>query len=321
MSAVVLVSGDDDLLLLRETERRVEELLTAEPDLDVQRYDATELDHLPELRTTSLFGTRACVVLRGVEALTGDLKAEVEAYVAAPSDGAVLVLVARGLGRVQRIARLVKEQGERIDVRTPAEWDDRGWDHLVGEEFRRLGKKADATAIQAVREHAGTSPAAIASQVAAVCAAHDEIPTLAAEHVHDVVSGHGRASGFAVADAVAQRDPLGALTALRGALDAGEAPLAIVGALSWRLRQLLLVRSGASAAEAGIRSSGQHRRAQADAARFRPGELAWAHDRLATLDLALKGGELPDDVVIEIAVLELATSRDVGAPFNPLAVG
>lgn len=321
MTPVLIVNGDDDLLVMRETDRHVGALKAADADLDVQRYDVSELEHLPELRTTSLFGGRSCVVLRGAEGLAGSLKAEVEAYVESPSPDSVLVLAARGTSKIQKIAKLVKAQGERVDVRTPAEWDDRGWDRLVGEEFRRLRRKADATAIAAIREHAGSSPTAIASQVSSVCSTHPGVPVLAAEHVHDVVTGHGRASGFAVADAIARRDPVEALTALRGALDAGEAPLAVLGALTWKVRQLLLARSGSSAKDVGLRSAGQFRRVKAEASRFNPAELAWAHDRLARLDLELKGGELPDDVAIEIAVLELASSREVGAPFNPLAVG
>jgi DNA polymerase III subunit delta len=242
----------------------------------------------------------------------------VETYLAAPSDEAILVLVARGTGKIPKIAKLAKEGGERIEVTTPADWDDRAWDRLVGEEFRRLGRKADATAIAAVRGHAGTDAVVIASKVGSVCAAHAGVPVLTAEHVEAAVEGHGRVSGFAIADAVAERDPAAALVALRGALEAGEAPLAVLGALAFRFRQLLLVRSGAAPKEAGI-SPGQHRRLQALAAAFTPGELAWCHDRLAALDVQLKGAELPDGLLLELAVIEVATSQTVGAPFNPLA--
>jgi DNA polymerase III subunit delta len=318
MTCVILLSGSDDLLLQRELERRLDELREQDPGLVVDVRDVSETDHLPELRTTSLFGGTTCVVLRGAELIAGDLKAEVETYLAAPSEDAVLVLVARGVGRIPKIAKLAKERGERLDVKTPPDWDDRAWDRLVGEEFRRLGRKADATAIAAIRGHAGTEPAVIASKVASVCAAHLAVPTLTAEHVDAAVEGHGRVSGFTIADAVAERDPGQALVALRGALESGEAPLAVLGALAFRFRQLLLVRSGASPKEAGV-SPGQHRRLQALAAAFTPGELAWCHDRLAELDVQLKGAELPDDLLLELAVIEVATTQVVGAPFNPLA--
>jgi DNA polymerase III subunit delta len=181
-----------------------------------------------------------------------------------------------------------------------------------------LQRKADATAIAAIRAHAGQVPGEIASKVASVCAANGVVAVLTAEHVDAVVEGHGRVSGFAVADAVAARDAAGALIALRGVLEAGEAPLAVHGALTFRFRQLLRVRSGASPKEIGM-AGGQYGRLKAIAAVFGPGELAWCHDRLAQLDLDLKGSELPGDLVLELAVLELATPRKVGAPFNPLA--
>ena len=318
MPPVLLLAGDDDLLLQRELEQQLARLRETYPDLDVDVRDVSELEHLPELRTTSLFGGTTCVVLRGVETVTGDLRAEVEHYTADPSADAILVLVARGTGKIQRIAKAAKANGERVDVKAPPDWDERGWERIVGEEFRRLKRKADATAIAAIRAHAGNDPTAIASQVSSVSAAAADVATVTAEHVEAIIEGHGRASGFAVADAIAERDPSAALVALTGALEAGDAPLAVLGAITFRIRQLLRVRSGANAKQAGI-SPGQHRRFQALASRFTPGELAWCHDRLAQLDLELKGSELADDLLIELGVIELATSREVGAPFNPLA--
>jgi DNA polymerase III subunit delta len=322
MTPLLLLAGTDDLLLQRELQRQLDELRREDPELDVNVHDVTELDHLPELRTASLFGGRTCVVLRGVEQLAGDaraaLRAEVEAYLEAPSDDAVLVLVARGVGKVQRLAKLAAARGTRVDVATPAEWDQRAWDRLVGEEFRRLGRRADATAIAAIRSHAGIEPAEIASKVATVCAASPQDATVTAEHVEASVAGSGRVSGFAIADAVAERDPAAALVALRGALDAGEAPLALLGALVFRFRQLLLVRAGASAKDANT-SPGQHRRLDGLTRGFNPGELAWCHDRLARLDVQLKSAEVPDELLLELAVLEVATSRTVEAPFNPRA--
>lgn len=317
---VTLIAGDDDLLLQRALERVLADLRAADPDLDVEVCDVQETDHLPELRTASLFGGRKAVVLRGADGLTGDLKREVEQYLEAPSDDAVLVLVARGVSRIQKVAKLAKEQGERVDVKRPADWDDASWERLVGEEFRRLQRKPDASAIAAVLAHAGNEPTSIASKVSQVVAATDAGRTIAAEDVERVVEGHGRRSGFAIADAVAERDPAAALVAMRGALESGEAPLAILGALVFRVRQLLQVRAGAGARDVGV-STGQHRRLKGLSGRFNPGELAWIHDRLARADVDLKGSELPDELVIELAVIDVASPREVGAPWNPLVAG
>jgi len=319
MDPVLLFNGDDDLLLQRAVEEWIAQVRATDADADVSVVDATEIEHLPELRTTSLFGGRAYVVIRGVEAVAGGLKAELEQYLADPSNQATLLLVARGIGRIPKIAKLASASGERVDVKRPTDWDDRGWSTLISGEFARLGRQVDAAAIAAIRAHAGADTTTIASQVSSVCAATTGDGAITVTDVEAIVEGQGRATGFAIADAVAERDPAAALIALRGALNAGEAPLALLGALVFRSRQLLQVRAGASPKEAGM-SPGQHRRVQALSRAFGPGELAWCHDRLSELDLELKGSELPDDLMLEAAVIELATARTVGRPWNPMAV-
>ncbi len=305
MSEMLLVTGDDDVLLQRELERRLALLRDAHADLDVDVRDVAELERLPELRTSSLFGSTVCLVLRGAEQVSGELKADLEAYLDDPAPDVAVVLVARGVGKIQRIAKLVKQHGDRVDVKRPADWDDAAWVALATDEFARHDRRADDEAIAALRAHAGTDTTAIVSQVATVCAAAPA-GTITVEHVEQAVEGRGRASGFAVADAVVERDPARALVALRGALESGEAPLALLGALTFRLRQLLRVRGGSSARDAGM-SPGQHRRTQALLRGFGAGELAWCHDRLARLDLDLKGSDLPGELLLEIAVVEIAT--------------
>lgn len=314
-SPVYLVTGDDDLLVQRESEKLLQRLAGEISDLDVQHVDVLTTDRLPEMRTASLFGGTRCIVLRDAAGLTGTLADDVAAYLDEPSPEAILVLVARGTGRIRGLATRAKKVGERIDVKMPAPWADREWAELVRDELRRAGRKADPAAVAALLDRAGTDPGMIATRSAQVAAASPgEMITV--DDVERVIEAHGNQGAFAIADAVAERDPGTAIVALRGALEAGESPLALLGAIIFRLRQLLQVRAGMSAKEAGI-SAGQYRHLQAAARRFRPGELAWCHDRAARADLDLKGSDLPHELVAEVAVAELATSRDVGPPWNP----
>jgi DNA polymerase-3 subunit delta len=274
------------------------------------------------MRTASLLEERTCVVLRGVEALSGEshraLREQIEQYLAAPDPSNVLILVARNIGRIPTLAKAAAAAGEKIDVAIPAEHDGRAWDRLVADEFARLGRQVQPAAIEAIIEHAGHDATVIASQVATVCHATEAGRVITDEDVEVVVAGQGRVSAFVIAEAIERRDPVAALMALRGAMGSGEAPLRIVGALTFRMRQLLQARAGAEARDIGIppgRLSHLRRTAQA----FLPGELAWCHDRIARLDVALKGSDLPDDVLMDVAVVELATSRAPGAPFDPTA--
>jgi len=322
MATVLLVVGTDPLLCDREVERQLDLIRADGIPTYVQRLEAAELDGLPELRTVSLLDERTCVVLRGVEALSGEanrpLRDQIEQYLAAPDTTNVLVLVARNIGRIPTLAKAAAAAGVKIDVAVPAEHDGRAWDRLVAEEFARLDRQAEPAAVAAIIAHAGHDATVIASQVATACHATEAGRAITADDVEAVVAGQGRVSAFAVADAIERRDPATALMALRGAMGAGEAPLRIVGALTFRLRQLLQARAGAAARDIGIPPGRlDHLRRSAQA--FLPGELVWCHDRLAQLDVALKGSDLPDDVLMDVAVVELATSRPPGAPFDPTA--
>jgi DNA polymerase-3 subunit delta len=322
MGAVVLVVGPDPLLCDREVEARLEAIRSDGVPTNVLRLDAGELDALPDLRTASLLGERTCVILRDAEDLAGEarraLREELEAYASDPDPINAVVVVARSVARIPTLAKALAAAGEKVEVKPPADHDDRAWDALVTAEFRRLGRRADASALAAVRAHAGTDAGAIASQVATVHHTAEPKRTVTAEDVEAVLAGQGRVSAFAVADAITARDPQAALMALRGAMGAGEAPLRIVGALTFRLRQLLQARGGGDAREIGI-PPGRLAHLKREAQAFNPGELAWCHDRLARLDLELKGSDLPDDVLMDVAVVELATSRRPGAPFDPTA--
>jgi DNA polymerase III subunit delta len=322
MPQVLLVVGADPLLCDREVERQLDAIRADGTPTYVQRLEAADLDDLPEMRTVSLLEERTCVVLRGVEALSGEgnraLRDQIEQYLAAPDPTNVLILVARNVGRIPTLVKAAAAVGEKIEVAIPPEHDGRAWDRLVAEEFARLERQAEPAAIAAIIEHAGHDATVIASQVATVCHATEAGRVITTDDVEAVVAGQGRVSAFAIADAIERRDPAAALMALRGAMGSGEAPLRIVGALTFRLRQLLQARAGAEARDIGIppgRLGHLRRSAQA----FLPGELAWCHDRLARLDVALKGSDLPDDVLMDVAVVELATSRAPGAPFDPTA--
>lgn len=317
-----LLHGDDDLLLHRATSDLVERLTADDGDLAFDVHQAVELEHLPSLRTTSLFGERTGVVIRGLEAVPASnaLKGELVDYLDNPDPEAVVVLVARGTGRIRAIVNRVKKVGTIHEHKLPPEWQERSWDAIVRDEFARHGVTADVEVVRAVRRHAGTDTATIASQVGQVVATREGDGALTGQHVDEVVGGHGRESTFAFVDAVVARDPEAALASLRGLLTAGDAPVMIAGALVWRFRALLAARGGGDFREAGVSPAMFRRLRPLAFDNFGAGELAWAQDRLARLDVDLKGGSaLPSAIVLEVATIDLATPRAVSGRFNPSA--
>lgn len=323
MAHLHLIVGDDDLLLHRAMRDLIDRLEGDDDLLHVTVHEAEELEALPSLRTMSLLGDRSGVAIRGLESarVSGVLRDELVAFLDDPDEQAVLVLTARGKRKVQAISRRMKQVGTITEVAAPKPWDDRGWTAIVVDEFARLGVVADHMVAGALRAHSGADSAAIASQVAQVVATAEGDVTV--EHVDDVLAGHGRESAFAVVDAVVDRDVAAALVALRGLVEAGESPMLVLGALVSRFRQLLALRAGlTSPADVGA-SPGQIRHLRGPArANFAAGELAWCQERLARLDVDLKGGSPLDAVlVLELAVIDLATPREITSRrHNPLAV-
>ncbi|HWH32696.1 MAG TPA: DNA polymerase III subunit delta [Egibacteraceae bacterium] len=305
-----LLAGPEELLLRRAADQVLAELREeAAGDLDVTEVRASELgEHgLPDLRTASLFGGARAVVIREAQ----DLPAEASAALAAELEGtppdAAIVLLATGTGRIQKLAKRVKELGGRVDVAPPKDWEDAKWAALVAAEFQRHGRAAAKDAVQAILSHAGLDVGGIAEKVAQVCATAPA-GQVGAEHVEAVVVGHGNRGSFAVADAMCDRDAAEALRLLRGVLDGGDDPVMVLGALAYRLRSIVAVAAGVDGKAVGLNiSPGQARRLQGVRRNFGPGELTRAYRLLARADVEIKGGVLPPQLVIERAVAEIAT--------------
>lgn len=308
-SPVVLVIGPEELLLRREAERLLDELRATRGDVEVTDLRASELRDasLPDLRTGSLFGTPRAVLIREGQELPAEVSAVLLDVVDGPALDTTVFVLATGTGRISKLAKRVKELGGRIDVSPPRPWEDQRWAELVADEFARHDREVERDAVVAVLDHAGTDVATVAEKVrqAAAAAAGQRVT---AEDVEAVVVGHGSRGSFAVADAMCDRKPAEAVKLLRGALESGDDPVMILGALAYRVRSLVAVAGQLDPKAVGLRlSDGQARRLQGVRRNFGPGELTRAHRLLADADVALKSGELPAAFVLERAVAEIAT--------------
>lgn len=271
------------------------------------RADELGESGLPDLRTGSLFGAPRAVVLRNAEALPAEMSAALLAGLDGTPPEATVVLIATGTGRIQSLAKRIKELHGRVDVAPPREWEEARWTGLVEDELARHKRKADRQAVAALLGHAGFDVSAIAEKAAQVAAAAPA-GTITAEQVEAVVVGRGSRGSFAVADAMCDRRPAEALTLLRGVLEAGDDPVMVLGALVYRLRSLVAVAGALDPKKVGLSvSPGQLRRLQGVRRNFGPGELTAAYRTLAAADVEIKSGELPAALVIERAVARIAT--------------
>ena len=302
-----LFTGSEELLLRRAAARLLDELRSEGP-VEVVDVRAVELKEqgLPDLRTGSLFGDRRAVLIRDAHELPADIAAGLVAELDGPSPEAVVILLATGTGRIVKLARQIKAAGGRIDVAPPREWEDRKWEDLVREEFSQHKRRAAPEAVAAILSHAGLDVSQIAEKVSQVVAAGDG-PISEADVERSVV-GHGSRGSFAVADAMCDRQPAKALELLRGVLEAGNDPIMVLGALVYRVRSILAVAGKVDAKQVGLRiSGGQARHLRAARRNFGPGELTSAMRTLADADVLLKSGDVPPELVIERAVVHVAT--------------
>ena len=303
-----LLTGSEELLLRRAATRLIDEL-RAEGPVEVVDVRAVELREqgLPDLRTGSLFGDRRVVLVRDAQELPADIAAGLVAELDGPPPEAVVILLATGTGRIVKLARRIKSAGGRIDLAPPRDWEDRKWENLVREEFGQHQRRAAPEAVAAILGHAGLDVSHIAEKVSQVVAAAGD-GTIGEADVERAVVGHGSRGSFAVADAMCEREPAKALELLRGVLETGNDPIMVLGALVYRVRSILAVAGKVDAKQVGLRiSGGQARHLQAARRNFGPGELTRAMRTLADADVLLKSGDVPPELVIERAVVQVAT--------------
>lgn len=303
-----LFTGPEELLVRRAAQRLIEELRSDGP-VEVVDLRAAELrdEGLPDLRTGSLFGDRRVVLLRDAHELPAAVGAELAAELERPPPEAVVILMASGTGRIMKLAKAVKAAGGRVDVSPPREWEDSRWAALVREEFGQHGRRAGAAAIAAILRHAGRDVGQIAEKVSQAVSA---VPrgTIDEDDIERVVVGHGSHGSFAVADAMCERQPARALELLRGVLESGQDPIMVLGALVFRVRNIVAVAGKVDPADAGVRiSRGQAHHLRRARDNFGPGELTTAMRTLADADVLLKSGDVPPELVVERAVVQIAT--------------
>lgn len=306
---VVLYVGPEELLLRRAAEQHLDTLRAERGDLDVIDVRGADVRErgLPDVRTASLFGAPRALLVREAHDVGADAAAALKELVEAGGGDAAVLLLASGTGRIQGLAKAVKAAGGRVDVAPPKEWDAKGWSRLVADEFRVHRRTADDAAVQAVLGHAGLDVATIAEKVAQAVAS---APTgrIGVGAVEAVVVGHGNRGSFAVADAMCDREPARALELLRGALESGDDPVMVLGALVYRMRSVVAVAGAVDPSAVGLGiSPGQVRRLHGVRRNFGPGELTRAYRALADADREIKGGELPAAFAVERAVVAVAT--------------
>ncbi|CAM3391852.1 DNA polymerase III subunit delta [Isoptericola cucumis] len=311
LAPVILVRGPEGLLAERAVDGVVGLARERDPEVEKSELDGGTYagGQLAVAASPSLFGESSVVVVRGAEAATEDLVADVVSYVAAPDPETVVIVVHGGGQRGKKMLDAIVAGGAPV-LECDAITKDAEKVQFVGGEFRAARRRAEPAAVRSLVDALGNDLRELASACAQLVA--DTSGTISEAVVDRYYGGRVEATGFKVADAAVAGDAGGAVALLRHALATGADPVPIVAALALRLRTLARVaaiRGGAATArELGLQDW-QVRNAQRDLSRWTPEGLAAAIGAVAQADADVKGGGRDPVYAVEKAVLAIARSR------------
>lgn len=304
-SPVSLLWGEDEFLLREAALELLGDLQPVEVDGGMWQGGETG-----DLATPSLFGERRALLVSNARALPDKGVRELARYLEAPDPGAPLVLVAVVGDRAKApaaLVKLVKGVGTvtelKIQRKELPDW------LLKRATAKRLDLAPDGAAalVETLGEDPGTLERAL-DQLATAFSGE----RITREIVARQFRGLGEQHVWDLCDRAFSRDLPGAMRSLRTLLEAGEAGLMLLGAITSRLRDLIRVTSlperlapAEAARQAGLRFDWQVRRYREQAKRFSAEDLADLHERIAWADRALKSGAT-DDVVLPMLIAAIA---------------
>ena len=303
---VVLLWGESPFLL-RETAKR---LLGEAPVTEVEG-SAWRPGMSSDIATPSLFGESRAMLLTGVQDLDKEGLEEIAAYALEPNPDAKLVMTAvvsaRARGAPVKLTKMLQGRAEiervAVDRRDLPDW--------VRTRAAARGVPATADGARALIETVGEDPALLDQAIVQVSGAFAE-EGLTARTVAAQFRGFGDRKIWDLCDAAFVGDGPQALRHLTAMLAARDQPLAILGGIASRLRDLIKVRAvppgtppGQVAKVAGLRFDWQAKRYLQQARRYTEDDLADLHARLLETDRLLKVGA-QGDVVLPMVVAAIA---------------
>jgi DNA polymerase-3 subunit delta len=313
LKPVYLIAGSDR----PKVDRAVARLRARFEEDTVELHDAVETagdDAVAACNALGLFGSgERLVIVTSVEAWKADDAKAIAAYLAAPTPGTVLALVAAELKKGSPLAKAVAPHGEVLVWDAPQ----RGLERWVAEQFKLRSTPADGDACKLLVELVGNDLYELAAEVdkLATWAAGDPVTT---DEVELLVAARASSPAFVLTDAWGRRDVAEVLRASERILERTGDPRSrtiprVVGALTNHVGRLRAVQrldgEGVEAKEAAAQLKLHPfyvRKLYAQARNFSVDELRGATVRLAELDHALKGGSrLANDLELERALVEI----------------
>lgn len=313
---LLLVVGDEELLVSRAVSTVVAAARAADPAADVRDLTAGELQRgdLDDVLSPSLFSEQRVVVLRAAQDLAKDVAPELTAYVADPLPEVSLVVVHAGGAKGKALlTALAAGRPRRVDVpkvTRPGERRD-----FVRRELKADGRTVEEEALGLLLESVGNDLRELAAAAGQLLA--DTSGAITVDVVQRYHRGRADSSGFAVADRAVDGDLAGALELARWGASTGLPPVLVTSALASTLRSMAMVASssgvpsGQLAGQLGM-PSWKVDKTRRQVRGWRPEGLSAAVQAVASADADVKGAAVDAGYAVERALLQVVQARSAG---------
>lgn len=296
----MLIVGDDPYLVSEAIAKALEGI------------DALSVDDLPAsedrarilqaLESTSLFGGRRAVVVRGLDEAPAEFQRSFVTYLKDPNPDCLLVLTSAK--PLTGVAEAVRKVGHVVEAGKGKRNDLFLW---LRDKARELNLRPSGDAMGVLLEAVGEERLALAQALEELSLAVGPGGKVGPEEVSRQFEGRAKANLFGFLDAAATGQTGVALVGLRRLLAQGEAPQALFFALARHFHALLEVGDGPPgrvAKELGMHPFRAEKLVK-QAAGYAPAALAQAYRAIAEADRRLKAGESSEEVTIERAVVDV----------------
>jgi DNA polymerase-3 subunit delta len=313
LKAVYLLSGSDRPKIARAL-RRLRDRVGDDATEQLSARESTGEDAVAACNAMGLFvGNGRLVIVDEVERWKADDVKALASYLAAPAPETVLALVAEEMKGESALAKAVKKAGELLTYDVPK----RKLPDWVGEQFSRLGAKADRDACRALVEVVGDDLDELSSEI-------DKLATWAGGEpitvsvVEELAVGRAETPIFSLTDAWGRRDVGAVLANTESLLErthrtrSGEL-LRIVASLVGHVGRVRRIQRLADEGVPARDAAGKLKmhpfaaeKAYGQAGNFSVDELSLAVVRLAELDAAAKGGSrMPAEIELDRALVDV----------------
>jgi DNA polymerase-3 subunit delta len=289
-----LITGEEDLLRDHALARLKAAVLGSGGEFNYDLFYGDEVragDIQNCASEMPVFAERRLVVVKAAERLSAADGAYLLDYLKNPVETTTLVFVSPKLDGRLKLSQALARSAVTIECSTLRDAQVGSW---VMDEAERMGVRLDEEVGQLLKESSGGSLYGLRRELEklACYVPPDRVVTVA-----DVLALRGMEPGASVFDlilSIAEGDRGGALSILARNLEAGEAPLRILGSLAWQYRRLWKVKeslaNGGREGEAGRILRMDPMKVRPFVARFSAEHLQAALHLFLEADGTLKGG-------------------------------